>query len=238
MRSLALAQIEFDTETQMRESIDGDTVAEYRDAMADGAKFPPLVVFFDGSQYWLADGYHRWHAASEAGLEQLPCDVRKGSRRDAILFACGANSTNGRRRTNADKHRAVVTLLKDEEWSKWSNRVIAERCGVSDPFVLKIRDQLLTVSSCPSRRGADGKTRKATPRKKIASTSVASDESEDSQDDAITDRQLVCDDARREQPTRYEPSYFARFKALWDEADAIGRSAIVTFVNDYVSQQE
>ena len=34
--------------------------------------------------------------------------------------------------TNEDKRRAVMTLLADEEWGKWSDNEIARRCEVSD----------------------------------------------------------------------------------------------------------
>ncbi len=33
-------------------------VAEYAEAMLDGAKFPPVIVYRDGAVHWLADGYH------------------------------------------------------------------------------------------------------------------------------------------------------------------------------------
>lgn len=172
MKTLKLGDIKFDSDTQMRDGLNGDTVADYRDAMKAGVVFPALIVFFDGSEYWLGDGYHRWHAASEAGIGSVKCDVRQGSRRDAILFACSANSVHGLRRTNADKHKAVSTLLKDAEWVTWSDSVIAEKCGVSHPFVGKLREQLVTVTSCQKKRkGKDGKTykRKATntPRSSI-----------------------------------------------------------------------
>ena len=32
--------------------------------------------------------------------------------------------------TNADKRRAVETLLNDAEWATWSDREIARQCGV------------------------------------------------------------------------------------------------------------
>jgi ParB-like chromosome segregation protein Spo0J len=42
------------------------------------------VVFGEaGADYWLADGYHRWHAASIAGLQTTVCDVRAGGKREA-----------------------------------------------------------------------------------------------------------------------------------------------------------
>lgn len=65
--------------------------------------------------------------------------------RDAILYACGANSTHGLKRTNADKRRAVMALLKDEEWGKWSDREIARRCGVDNSFASRVRRELVTV---------------------------------------------------------------------------------------------
>jgi hypothetical protein len=63
---------------------------------------------------------------------KAPCEIRQGSLRDAILFACGANAVHGLRRTNKDKRRAVRTLLKDPEWSQWTDVEIARRCAV-DP---------------------------------------------------------------------------------------------------------
>lgn len=43
------------------------------------------------------------------------------------------------RRTNEDKRRAVMTLLNDEEWSKWSDNEIAKRCGVSNHLVSTVK---------------------------------------------------------------------------------------------------
>nr|WP_244557034.1 hypothetical protein [Fulvimarina manganoxydans] len=67
-------------------------------------------------------------------------DIRQGTRRDAILHSVGANATHGMRRTNADKRRAVTRLLEDAEWAAWSDREIARRCGVSQPFVGSMRE--------------------------------------------------------------------------------------------------
>jgi len=37
-------------------------------------------------------------------------------------------------------------------WSRWSDREIARRCGVSHPFVGKIRSSLETITSDPAPR--------------------------------------------------------------------------------------
>jgi transposase-like protein len=71
-----------------------------------------------------------------------PAILRSGPRRDAIVHAAGANADHGLRRTNADKRRAVETLLRDGEWSQWSDREIARRCQVSAPLVGNIRREL------------------------------------------------------------------------------------------------
>src|SRR3979411_695781 len=93
--------------------------------------FPPIVVFHDGTDHWLSDGFHRHAAAKKAGLHSLRAKILQGTRRDAILHAVGASTPQGLRRTNADKPRAVTILLDDEEWGSWSDGHIARQCGVS-----------------------------------------------------------------------------------------------------------
>lgn len=142
--TILLRDIKRDGGTQMRAGLDEPTVLEYADAMRTSAgwgAFPPLVVYYDGSNYWLADGFHRWRAAWEAhGSEyDAPCEVRAGTQRDAMLHAASANADHGLRRTNADKRRAVLALLQDPEWAQWSDGEIARRCKVSQPFVSGLR---------------------------------------------------------------------------------------------------
>ncbi len=142
--NIALASISIDGGTQSRASVDQAVVADYADAMRNGAVFPPIVLFHDGKAYWLADGFHRYHALKETGAQRVIADVRQGTRRDAILFSVGANASHGLRRTNEDKRRAVSTLLQDAEWSKWSDREIAKRCGVDHKTVSSARTSNVT----------------------------------------------------------------------------------------------
>lgn len=99
--------------------------------------------------YWLSEGFHRFAAAREAELETIACEIRPGSLRDAILHSAGANATHGLRRSNADKRRAVLILIEDEEWSKWSDREISRQCAVSHEFVRKLRPDLSTLTDAP-----------------------------------------------------------------------------------------
>lgn len=139
MSTINIADIRVNGGTQSRASIDRGVVSDYAEAVRDGATFPPITVFFDGSSYWLADGFHRYEAYSAAQVYDVPADIRQGTQRDAILFSVGANASHGLRRTNDDKRRAVLTLLNDPEWSSWSNREIARACGVSEYLVRDTR---------------------------------------------------------------------------------------------------
>jgi len=145
-QSLLIRQIRRDGGTQARIGLNEDTVQEYaelmRDHLWDFQSRQRPIVLYDGSDFWLADGFHRIEAAQRAQLSDFPVEVLRGTKRDAILRAAGANSQHGLRRTNADKRRAVELLLRDDEWRQWSDRKIADVCAVSQPFVGSIRREV------------------------------------------------------------------------------------------------
>ena len=143
-RPVAWSTIRTDGGTQMRVGMSQATIDEYTEAMRNGSKFPPLVVFVDeNGNYWLADGFHRYNAQRQAfGTTHVAdCIVMPGGTRHAILYAAQANAKHGLARTPDDKRQAVDTLLADADWAKWSDNEIAERCAVSQPFVSKRRKQ-------------------------------------------------------------------------------------------------
>lgn len=137
-----ISKIRRDGGTQPRAQLYEEVVAEYAEDMKQGAEFPPVTIFFDGEEYWLADGFHRVSAKESLGEKEVISEVHSGTQRDAVLHAAGANSTHGLRRTNADKRRAVERLLRDFEWRRWSDNAIAKQCGVSQPLVGKMRNEL------------------------------------------------------------------------------------------------
>lgn len=147
MKNININSIRLDGGTQSRAEIHADTVAEYADALADGTEFPPIVVFYDGVDYWLGDGFHRVHAFRRAGRASISADVRVGTQSDAQLFSYGVNAGHGLRRSNADKRKAVEGALKHAISGEWSDNQIAKHCGVSHPFVGSVRSSLETVSS-------------------------------------------------------------------------------------------
>lgn len=142
--TLRLSDIRTDGGTQPRARLAEEIVDAYAEDMDEGAQFPPVVVFHDGHDYWLADGFHRIWAAKQVGLAEFAADIKQGTRRDAILYSVGANTAHGLHRTNDDKRRAVKTLLEDAEWVRWSDREIARHCNVGHPLVAQIRIRVLT----------------------------------------------------------------------------------------------
>lgn len=141
-KQLSLSKVRIDGGTQSRVGIDDDTVMEYAEVIAAGEQLPPIEVVFDGVDYWLADGFHRYHAHRIAKRNVIAAKVSEGTKREALLRAVGANTKHGLRRTIADKRRAVLTMLSDPEWSAWSDRHIAAHCGVSHTFVSQLRQAM------------------------------------------------------------------------------------------------
>lgn len=176
-------KIRLDGGTQPRTYIDYSLVDEYAEDMKAGDAFPPVVVFFDGADYWLADGFHRVHAAKAAGIE-VAADVRQGSKQDAIWFSCAANIGHGLRRRNTDKHRAVEAALrllaggyKVPGLDADSTRGVANHCGVGNALVHEIKKQVFEKNTCDAKpaksrvTGRDGKSYPATrkvPKRKLA----------------------------------------------------------------------
>ena len=138
---IKLNGIVIDAGTQQRVTINNDVVAEYAEAMRCGTKFPAIIVFFNGSSYYLVDGYHRYNATKDAGIDDILADVIDGTKREAVLYSLGVNNSHGIRLTNADKRKAVLTMLEDDEWRNWTDTQISKHCKVTQPFVSKIRKE-------------------------------------------------------------------------------------------------
>lgn len=137
-------EIRRDGGTQPRAAIDLKHVLLLEEQMEDGKELEPVIVFYDGSAYWIADGFHRWHAHRNQGNVAIACVIYQGSRRDAVLYSVGANADHkpALPRSREDKRRAVMTLLCDQEWQEWSNTQIAKACRVDEKTVRNIRKTL------------------------------------------------------------------------------------------------
>lgn len=156
LTTIRLEQVRTDGGTQPRAEMNLYTVDEYAEALQEGAQFPPVVIFYDGADYWLADGFHRMRAAAKLGWIDFAADVRQGTRRDAVLFSVGANAEHGMRRTNEDKRRSIETLLQDEEWGRRSDNWVASTAKVSPKTVARVRSDY-GIPKSDVRVGSDGR---------------------------------------------------------------------------------
>ena len=136
---LALAVLQLDEAIQPRVEMSKAVIRDYALLYREAPDvLPPIVVFQEQEQYWVADGFHRVLSAQEAGLTDIPAEVRQGRRREAMLYACGCNK-HGLQRGNKDKQQVVTRMLEDAEWQQWSDSAIARHCGVTQPTVAKYR---------------------------------------------------------------------------------------------------
>ncbi len=143
---LLISEIRRDGGTQLRGGTIEETLEAYALAITAGDVLPPVTAFRDADgELWLADGFHRVEAHLRAGKAVIAVKILTGSKRDALLHAVGCNAAHGLPRTNADKRRAVTTLLADPEWSQWSDRQIADRCRVDGKTVGSARLAMATA---------------------------------------------------------------------------------------------
>jgi DNA modification methylase len=158
---LLLSLIRTNGGTQPRAEIDDAVATEYFERMLAGDQFPPVVVFHDGTTYWLADGFHRVKAASITGRMTIEADVRQGTLAEAQWYSYSVNASHGLRRTREDARRQVQAALGHSLGAGMSDRQIAEHVGVSPTTVGKIRAAAgltIQVGQSTTRTGADGRT--------------------------------------------------------------------------------
>jgi hypothetical protein len=194
---MKLAEITFDPELQSRVEISEDVVNEYAEAFKAGAKFPPIKIFFDGTNNYLSDGWQRCEAGKRAGLTEIDAEVVKGSRRDALLYSLKANATHGLRRTNLDKRKCVVTMLDDFEWAEWSDSEIARHCSVHPVTVGRIRKELNgdALKIVKVKRGDQEFTMKARePQVKLQDTSEYEFDENDKIHEMATEIQAIAEE--------------------------------------------
>jgi len=138
VKKLNVTDIRIDGGTQIRKQLNNDKVTEYAEQMKDGEIFPAITVFFDGSDHWLASGFHRYFANKQIGNTVIDCDVKEGTVRNARLFAFGANG-HGLPHTSEENRQIVLEMSQDSEWKNWTNAQIAKHIHISAMTVGRIK---------------------------------------------------------------------------------------------------
>jgi len=140
LKELKVSDIRIDCGTQIREKLNSDKVNEYAEQMNDGIVFPPVTVFFDGSSYWLSDGFHRLFAEKQRGTEVIKATVTNGTIDEAEFFACGANK-HGLNMTAGDYRRSIIKMLSNPKAKDFSNIQIANHVGTSASTVARVKKE-------------------------------------------------------------------------------------------------
>jgi ParB-like chromosome segregation protein Spo0J len=138
-------ELEIDYHLQMRVKMDSQTIEDYADAYQEGLELPPITVFVCADldyKVYLVDGFHRVEAAKFARFDKLPCNYIEGTYREALMYSLSVNSDHGLKRSNADKRKAVFTLLEDKEWSELSSRDLAKIAKVSHQYIQNLRKEI------------------------------------------------------------------------------------------------
>lgn len=139
---VSLEHIIVDFALQPRTGLKRASVSEFADRMLAGDIFPPVLLFRISEKLYLVDGFHRYYAAQSIQSLDIEAQIQEATYREALLISIESNRKHGIRFSNADKRKAVFRLLKDSEWSEWSDNKIADYCGVSQPFVSSLRAEL------------------------------------------------------------------------------------------------
>lgn len=147
-KTVSTSLLRLDDRLQCRESIPEGILKEYEDGWRDKVAFPPVQVFEVDGELYVTDGFCRVVAAQNVGKSRIEAVIAKGTWKDALRAACGANSQHGLRRTVADKRKAANLAIS--EFPDESSRVLAEMVGVSHRYILNLRGQAATTDKLVS----------------------------------------------------------------------------------------
>lgn len=228
MSAVPLSSIVFDAGTQARAGVHEDVVDDYAEKMSAGVRFPDVVLFHDGSQYYMADGFHRGLAAKRIGLTTINAVVHPGTAADALWFAIGANREHGARMTTADKRHAIELAL--QRWPSKSAREIAAQIGTHHSWVSDIRRQVSGPRHLTTKvDGRDGKSYPATRATNAAPGFTPSQQSPAFPDP--TSRGPAVEEIPDKEESELVSSHLAELKRHWKRASRIDRRLFLQWVS-------
>lgn len=140
IKEIKLTDIILEEALQIRDNISQERVSEYTEIFDD---LPPPILGVDRCNVLrIIDGNHRIQAAKQLKKKMIRAEIRKATYNEMLFLAFEANSKCGLPLTTKEKRRAVEKVLKMEEFTKFSDREIAKRLGVSQALVSKIRNEI------------------------------------------------------------------------------------------------
>ena len=113
--------------------------------MTLGGSWPPIVVDSDGL---VIDGAHRVVAARRLGWARLDAVLFEGGSEEAFIEFVRRNVAHGLLLTLRERKQAAVRVLGSHR--EWSDRRVAEVCGISSKTVGRLRLEM----GCPTEEDA------------------------------------------------------------------------------------
>jgi DNA modification methylase len=195
-----LSDIVIDKDFMMRDGLDKETIALYKENLENIVASDPIVLFETPKGLMLVDGFHRFKAAKQLNWESIPAEVRSGSVQDAYAYACTANLKHGKPLKKNERKKAISEYIKLNV--KFSDGKIAKAIDyvVSDDTIRLYRKELEAAREIEPQEthlGADGKER----------TLPTSENSEVDPFDNWFKNHVVCDDmfnALPDDPLKYD----------------------------------
>jgi len=139
IQRLSLRAITVDPELQSRVETDIEHCRFLSGELEICGELKPILVYFDGKKYWLANGFHRFTVYKKAGRDAINAIIVQGTRRDAMIESCKVNDDASKGKTKEDKEKSVKMLLSDPEWFGRSDKTIGVHCGIGGITVRRYR---------------------------------------------------------------------------------------------------
>lgn len=163
LREFEIAQLQFGLSPRSDPGDDAyvQTLAERFDDL------PPIVVH--GATRTVIDGAHRVLAARRLGRCRIAATVFEGTAEEAVVEAVRLNVVHGKPLTLRERECAATRFLSSHP--EWSDRRLAEICGLSAKTIARIRGQIVAGPREGSRVGKDGRARPTDPgsvRRRVA----------------------------------------------------------------------
>jgi len=156
-KRLKLSDVRIDGGTQLRCQMYPDWVSTIVENMKNDANYPALSAVYDGENYWLWDGFHRYYALKQLGVKEFEVDFTLGTLDDARELALEANDKHGKPPTREDKIYRVQECRKWEKYKDATFNAIAKACNVSASFVGAILDPKIAEKQKENKDRSDAK---------------------------------------------------------------------------------
>jgi hypothetical protein len=121
---------------------------------------PPILV--ERSTSTVIDGVHRLLAARMLGRKSVTVQFFDGTHEQAFVEAVKSNIAHGKPLSLTEREAAAKKIL--QMTGDWSDRRVAEVCGLSDKTVGRLRKSSADIPQSMKRVGRDGRVRPVDPK--------------------------------------------------------------------------